>query len=307
MSKSTKIGLIPFQEDCCCVYKLFSPLIRTFTDRDDAGLVFDFGVGGLGLPAYLSLYADDQSQPLLARVTLPGVREDTVWPPNAWEKTAELHAHLLSVLKLQQGEQVGLAPFGTNLMTLTTYPSKGAVVGIDVTVHDIIGQPPEPLGLDEAQPLMQSTINIRWGLDLLVTVRSEAVPLQFRFLAAYMIVEMVLKNGDGQWDPRVHTLLAPYEQVILNGRNGEPLARLESLRAGCAHGWRSKRKRKPYTSLLTPNEYAELHRVLPALARVAAQALNLEAKRDLFTMPPIKAGSPFQPTEASKKREPDNG
>jgi len=137
---------------------------------------------------------------------------------------------------------------------------------------------------------------IKYHLKLFSYGIYPVLPLEFRFLSLYKLLELNFK-GKGQWGPAYDKLLAGFkgEYTTLNVSNLKFRNYIENLRDRCAH-IKSKREDVPMgITMLNNKDAIEVDKVIPLMIKICASVINsheenkgLQIQRHTKTAPPVQ-------------------
>lgn len=99
-------------------------------------------------------------------------------------------------------------------------------------------------------------------MKLLTEIPNSNIPLNYRYLSAYRILELRFKEG-GYWTPEFEELMDRYSPKFLTiGVSGRALkAHIETFRNRCAHGrFRNSKADEPGITALDNDALLELQR-----------------------------------------------
>jgi hypothetical protein len=134
-----------------------------------------------------------------------------------------------------------------------------------------------PFDATKLRDLFVNTFDSRVLIRLLVDGSDERVPLQFRFLSLYKIVEHRFRK-DGRWDRgSLDELLDPYKSRFeALGFTGKPSTVLHNFRDRCAHVRTGKGAKGEALGLthLNHKDITKLQQVFPILRAICVQLLN---------------------------------
>ncbi len=220
----------------------------------------------------LSLYCDKQGNPEFARCRIPDLETEAI-PDATLPLLQSLKEHLLSILRLTYRPDTMLAMPGT----AWAFIENGKPAELSLLIDEFGSTLYES---ERTKNLFIQSFELRELMRLYVDGVDERVPLQFRFLSLYKLLELRYRKH-GQWNKKaLADLLTSYAKAFKDqGVRGEPAAILHELRDKCAHiktGSKGKREVLGVTHLNLA-EVARVKRILPALRAVCAACINERA------------------------------
>jgi len=137
--------------------------------------------------------------------------------------------HLLSVLRITFHANVMLFPH-----PIWFFVNDGETYrnGLDITITS----EPATLRVEETRDLMTASFEHREELRLFLDGGDVRIPLQYRFLSFYRLLEMLAKSDD-EWDETVldSAFGAHRQRLVEAGFTRKPVNTLHELRDSCAH------------------------------------------------------------------------
>lgn len=225
------------------------------------------GPNGQELEAYLFL--DENGEPHF--VKFRAIRARDLHDTNRFTALVDVaREHMLSVLKLAWHHNASYVP----LSIFLEEPEDGSGAGVEVQWPSAYGFNPA-----QAQAIYEHTFGQREILRLLADGLDDRVPIQYRFLSLYKILEIRYRNNKDHWD--FEALRTACEaQLMEYGRLGLHRtfqAELSHLRDRCAHiRTGSGKKRRLGVTALNPGALKEVNQIMPLLTEICRAVLNAE-------------------------------
>lgn len=274
----------------CFYYWLFAPLRGGIEDSPDRISAFTIAVNDIDKTTYeLSLFCDKVGEPEFARLIIPNLITEQL-PHGLLPLLQSIQEHMLSVLRLTYRPDAMLArPTAVWSFIADDKPPvvKVAIQEMRSNVHD-----PE-----KTRTVFIHTFEIRELLRLFVDGSDDRIPLQYRYLSLYKMLESRFRKL-GRWDGRgLEGLLHPHVESLLKlGLNAKSTSILHDLRDGCAHirTGRGGRREVLGVTHLNPKELVRVESMLPYLRSMCAHILNerLEGKVAFSTEVVVSAVKP---------------
>ncbi|WP_273430671.1 methylamine utilization protein MauJ [Chitinibacter tainanensis] len=258
----------------CNYYWLFAPFRGGITDTPERSPVFelDVNVPG-GVTQKLHLFCDDEGRPHFGRLTIPNLNSEAL-PKEDLPVLQSLQEHLLSVLRLTYKPNITFAePAVFYSFTLEgEYPQTKIV--IEESGKDVF----DPV---QAKELLIHTISFREHFRLYIDGEDERIPLQYRFLSFYKLIELRYRSN-GRWMyQELDSLLQPYIcEFHRLGYTKKPLAVLHELRDRCAHIKTGSRDTLGVTHL-NHKSALSVSELLPIMRALCAVIINEQAGGNL--------------------------
>ncbi len=208
-------------------YWLFEPLRGGLRDNPERTPAFSVPVVFEDVTYELALLIDSEGAPEAARVRIPGLTEERL-PDTILPLLQVVKEHLLSTLRLVYREDIHLFP-----MTFWMFFDDGAVHNVDVRIEF---NPPSVLDSEQAKNFFLQSFPYRNEIRLLVDGNDPRVPVQYRYLSFYKLLEHEFKTK-GQWqNEKLNAFLVAYEdRLSALGYRGTLAKPLHALRDKCAH------------------------------------------------------------------------
>lgn len=257
----------------CLYYWLIEPLREEFQDTSESVPVFTIPVKyrdkgrAPDRTCHLSVFIDAEGLPSYARFEIPGLTGETI--PNEFSGLIHtVREHLLSIIRLTYHPDAALFPRPFWSFVEENIPHS---VGLKMTMFT--GQ----LSFDakRAKPVFEGTFKNREEIRLLIDGLDRHIPLQYRFLSFYKLIEFNFKKG-GSWEEGdLEALFQSYQTNFQNiGVLKKPASYIHELRDKCAHIKTGKKKEYMGVTHLNQKEAAEVEKVLPILADICINILN---------------------------------
>jgi len=252
----------------CLYYWLIEPLVEDFLDTDKSVPITSWWIEGVGKRLDLALFANDQRRLTYARLTIPQLDTEEI-PESLLPMIEVLRQHLVSVLRLKYHRSCSLFPSATWVFVEESKPYSYGLSFSDgrrIISYDI----------DEIKRLFIGSLAQRDEVRLLVNGMDSGIPLQYRFLSLYKVLELEFRKN-GKLDTKaMKCFLEPYANDFLAlSIPRSPLNYLIGLRDSCAHI--SKKNGDTIEMGVTElrrDQTFKVESILPLLLKICADVLN---------------------------------
>lgn len=123
------------------------------------------------------------------------------------ETIGKLIDHMVAVLRLTHDTEAALVRWGENVINIGAHDADGKP-SLNVQISEIIGATPE-VPAENIRNILVTSISHRSLIKLLADSQMPLLPLQYRYLSVYKILELEFRVA-GQWIG-LRELLQPYE------------------------------------------------------------------------------------------------
>lgn len=251
----------------CYYYWLFSPHRGGFTDSFDLTPAFTVDIAPDGIHEYsLALFCDQDGYPHFARLCIHGLTSKDI-PDSILPLLQIIKEHLLSVLWVYDRD-IKLARPGVvwNFVPNKEPPTMG--LSIKEEGHS-------KFDANGIKNLFIHTMPIRESFRLYLDGANERIPLQYRFLSFYKLLELNFKDGNLWRHDSINKLLNSFqEDFVALGYNKEPIKVLHDIRDRCAH---IKTGKNLGVTHLNHSAAVKVSELLPILRAICANVINQKA------------------------------
>jgi hypothetical protein len=253
----------------CLYYLLVEPVREGFRDTHDAEPALSVPVEGGSRKCQLAVFVDETSRPALVRISIPDLAEDAI-PEEIVEHLQTWKEHLLTVLRLTYHPTASFFP---RPLWYFVDADKPYAMGIDL---ELVGA--FPFDHERAKRLFIAGFDARLELHLLADVRDPRLPLQYRFLSFYKLIELEFKSGQHWLKKDLETFLAPFAAQLCGSTSQKPAALLHRIRDRCAH---IHAGRGTGVTHLDQVQAARVEGLLPTIEVIAGSLVNRRGKGKL--------------------------
>ncbi len=249
----------------CLYYWMLEPVRPQFKDNHESKPAWEVEIQHVQGTATFALFTDDAGLPIHARLTLPCLEREEL-PSEHLPLIQALREHLLSVLRLTFRQDALLFP---HPVWMFVDDPKSFSVGLDLAI-EYGGQ---SFPAEAARNLFVASFTQREAVRLFIDGNDSNIPLQYRFLSLYRLLELVYRQR-GRWRSAelAQALSAFAPRFKEAGFQQKPLGLLHSLRDSCAH-IRTTRGRLGVTHL-NHREAARVQACLPVLLDFCARLVS---------------------------------
>ncbi len=231
--------------------------------------VFDIPVSYEGKDYNFSLFCKDSGVIEYARLIIPNLEKEEI-PEKILPFLQILKEHLLSVIRLLLGKSVQLCTVIWVFLEMNESPR----------LHINITEELERKSIDVVaiRNLFTSTINCREDIRLFVDGIDERIPMQYRFLSLYKIIENEYRTK-GKWKRQLNDLLLKHEGLFAEaGFTSKPSSLLHEVRDRCAHIKTGTKREVLGVTHLNHKEAVRVNLLLPILKKICIEIINKKAR-----------------------------
>lgn len=254
----------------CLYYWLVEPIRNEFLDTSESQPAFEIPIGNKIAAHKFALFVSNNGNPEYARLTMRGLDEEKI-PNELLPMILAVKEHLLSILRITYNPEVTLfrLPIWTFLEDISSY-----TMGLDIqrlTNFDF--------DIEKAKRLFIGSFPYREEFRLFIDGHDNQIPLQYRYLSLYKIIELHFKEK-GQWqEERLEAFLEKYtsffEEIAVVKK---PTSHIHMLRDKCTHIKTGKRKEVFGVTQLNLQEASEVSKIMPIMSDICIEILNERAK-----------------------------
>lgn len=266
----------------CQYYWLFERIEWEYRDSPSRQPAVTIQIIYFGDPYELGIFCDKDNVPEFARITIRGLQSETL-PEELLPFLGGLGDHLLSVLRLAYWYDI-------RLLRETAYAffddGKPYDFRLRVAVKDNYTFDPDKVGA-----FLMHSLGMREDVHLLIDGMDERIPIQYRFLSLYKLLEKRFKKAQ-VWDSRtLKGLLDRYhDRFVAAEVKGTPASELHAVRDMCAHIRTGRRKLVFGVTHLNQKEALRTRRVFPILQDICVDLINAAASGKFIVAPPKQHG-----------------
>jgi len=214
----------------------------------------------------VALYADAQTI-YFCRIKVPNMKENKISEEDA-EIINILKEHLLSVLRLTYDRDVSMPA-----LNFWTFLGPTEKMGLSLEVEQFLNKNYQ-INADNIRNVYVNTFKIRNQIRLLSDSQDRRIPLQYRFLSLYKILELEFRQK-GKWEtPDFAEFIARFEPLFKEKcmPRKKLVNYIHELRDKCAHI--KSNKNVVGVTELNPKERAEVDKFLPVFIQICTTLIK---------------------------------
>jgi len=248
----------------CLYYWLVEPMQESFLDESTSSPSVDIPIETSTGLVHFALFLDATGRPAYGRVRFHCGDEDQI-PKQRLPLLQSLKEHFLSVLRLEYSEDAYLFPH-----PFWAFIRLGDHHSIGLGIQRF--EPAPALDSVAFRNLFSASFKHREEIRLLIDGADKRIPLQYRYLSLYRLLELYLRTGR-QWDQsELESSLQPHaDRLRQAGFSRMPVKALHEMRDSCAH---IRTGQEFGVTHLNLDQAARVEKFLPILIDVCVSLLN---------------------------------
>ena len=257
-------------------YFAVEPLIEKYEDVPEVKPLISIPVKTKSKTFEVSFFALGNQLHML-RIAVPNLEEDRISEEDS-KVVQTLKEHVLSVLRITYDHGVSLFP-----IHWWSFAEEGKEYRAGISIREQIEEAFR-INAGNIRNVFVSTFPLRYHIALISDSQDRRIPLQYRYLSLYKILELEFKKG-GRWNRiRLNEFLSRFEKEFqkLHSEKIELRNYLHSLRDKCAH----VRTGKDIIGVtqLSGKDIEEVTKFLPFMAELCSTLLNEKYKDKGFSI-----------------------
>ena len=253
----------------CLYYWLVEPTRDEFLDTSESQPAFEIPIESNWGKNKFALFVSENGIPEYGRLTLPGLKEERI-PDEFLPMIQAVKEHFLSILRITYYSDATLfpRPIWTFLEDISSYTMGLEIHRLNKLDFDI----------ERTKRLFIGSFPFREEMRLFIDGNDGRIPLQYRYLSLYKIIELHYKKH-GQWhEDRFELLLEKYtSQFAKIDIVRKPMSHIHMLRDRCAHIKTGKSKETFGVTQLNHREAAEVSKILVIMSDICIEVINERA------------------------------
>jgi hypothetical protein len=250
---------------------LIEPIRSNFSDSSESIPAFEAPIVFNDKDYKLALFVDNNGLPEYARLTICGLQSNAI-PQDILPLIQVVKEHLLSVLRVMYHPDANLFP-----RPIWTFIEENVPYKMGLEISQLT--PAMTFNPEKTHDLFVGSFPHREELRLFIDGQDSHIPLQYRYLSLYKILELHFKDRDKWLEDKIEIILQRYEDRFRSaGIERKPLTHIHILRNKCAHFRTRGRKDTIGVTHLHHKEAAEVERILPILTDICVDVINERAK-----------------------------
>ncbi len=248
-------------------YWFFEPLKSEYQDDNSINPILEIPVKTNDGECRLSLFFGIDRRPSFMRFSIPGYEKEEIKEEHS-ELLQTVKEHLLSILRINYDSNLQLAPY-----TMWAFPESGKPYSYGITLKQMVTKWTE-LPVKTIKNAFIGTWSKRDDMRLLSDSLDPRIPLQYRYLSLYKIIENAFK-ARGKWNKKeLKEFLNQFEDDYKKDiRTKSSLySYIHNLRDKCAHIKTSKNRYG--VTYLSNRQVVEVNKFLPFMRKMCVNLLN---------------------------------
>jgi hypothetical protein len=258
----------------CFYYWFIEPLKSQYKDDGSLNPAFTIPVKTNFGECELTLFLDSEGHPDFIRFKIPGFASEELKQEHA-ELLQKGKEHLLSILRLIYDPKTQVYPIHMRVFSEDIKPH------FNVSIQELLGQRPSFPSV-AVRDVFVGTWDKRTEIKLLTDALDERIPLQYRYLSLYKILENHFKKRREWQKTELKAFLSQFSAKFNEINSNLPLDKyIHALRDKCAH-IKTGNDILGVTQL-SQRQVAEVERFLPLFKNICITLLN-SASNGKFTL-----------------------
>ena len=250
----------------CLYYWLVEPTRDTFLDTSEAQPAFEIPIeSDWGINKF-ALFVSTNGTPEYGRLTIPDLEEEKI-SEEFLPMIQAVKEHFLSILRITYYSDATLfpRPIWTFIEDISSYS-----IGLEIQKISKLD-----FDIEKTKRLFVSGFPYREDVRLFIDGNDGRIPLQYRFLSLYKIIELQYRK-QGQWnDVALGLLLEKYTPQFAGiDVVRKPISHIHNLRDKCAHIKTGKSKETFGVTQLNNKEATEVSKILPIMTDICIEIIN---------------------------------
>src|SRR6266404_7059877 len=206
----------------CSYYWMLNPLPKRITDNESRTPSLEHRIKYKGKEYKIAILSDDHGRPECIRLVIPDLPEKEI-PEDLLPFMQLVREHMVTVLRLSYDPRVSLFD-----IHFWTFQGDGSSPRADVEMESHYKPVFDPAAV---RACFAASINHREELRLLSNGANYDIPVQYRFLSLYKLIEKKFRHN-GKWkQDELRKFVSKFEPDFrLKGINGNPLKAIHECR-----------------------------------------------------------------------------
>jgi hypothetical protein len=247
-----------------CYYYLFvGPILAEYTD-DGSIEPASFALVETESKVFRVSFFTTHNQLYMIRIEIPRVSDETI-PESDLDIIQTIKEHVLSVLRLTYDHSVSIS------RTIYNFVEEGEKPSLHVRISEMINPNFDP-HVENVRNVFVTTFPIRVQIGLLSDSQDKRLPLQYRYLSSYKLLEIEFKKK-GSWISEFDDLVSSFKEEFKSlGIRMKPPKYIHCLRDRCAHI--TTGKDAVGITQLSNKDMVEIDRFLPLMTKICVSAID---------------------------------
>ena len=253
----------------CYYYLIVEPLLSEYKD-DPSVEPASYTIVKTKSKEYKVSFFTNNSQLYMIRIDIPDMPDETI-PETDLEKIQTIKEHILSVLRLTYDHNVSLFP-----RPIWNFRKQGQDPSLHIKIDQIINPNFDP-HVENIRNVFIATFPIRVQIKLFSDSQDKRLPLQYRYLSLYKLLELEFKKR-GKWTKEFGEFVGKFEGEFRSfGKDKKLVNYIHELRDRCSHI--KTRKDILGVTQLSNEDMLEVYRFFPLMTKICLSMIN-EKYRD---------------------------
>jgi hypothetical protein len=248
----------------CYYYLFFEPILAEYIDEGNIEPA-SFALIETESKVYRISFFTTHNQLYMVRIEIPRVPDETI-PESDLDIIQTIKEHILSVLRLTYDHSVSLFP-----RTMWNFVREGEKPGLHVRINELVN-PHSDSQVENARNVFVATFPIRVQIKLLSDSQDKRLPLQYRYLSLFKLLEMEFKKKRS-WISEYDDFIDSFKEEFKSlGIRMKPASYIHCLRDRCAHITTGKDALG--ITQLSNKDMVEVNRFLPLMTKICVSAID---------------------------------
>jgi hypothetical protein len=202
----------------------------------------------------------------MIRIEIPRVPDETILESDL-DIIQIIKEHILSVLGLTYDHSVSLFP-----RTIWNLKEEGEKPGLHVRINEMLNPNFDP-HVENVRNVFVATFPIRVQIRLLSDSQDKRLPLQYRYLSLYKLLEIEFNKKKGSWISEFDDFVDSFKEEFKSlGIRMKPANYIHCLRVRCAH--MTTGKDAVGITQLSNKNMVEINTFLPLMTKICVSAID---------------------------------
>ena len=250
----------------CSYYWVINPLPKRITDNESRIPSLEHRIKYKGKEYNIAVLSDRHGRPEVIRLIIPELPQKEI-PEDLLPFIRSMGEHMLTVLRLGYDPRISLFD-----IRFWTFHNDGSSPRADIEM-DFHYKP--VFHATAVRDLFAASLKHREEFRLLSNGANEGIPVQYRFLSLYKLIEMKFRQK-GKWkEEELRKVLSSFALDFQSkGISDDPLKAIHYCRDKCAHIRTGKNREVLGVSELNHKEALFVTKILPVMTKIAAEILS---------------------------------
>lgn len=250
----------------CLYYWLVETIRNKFLDTSESLPAFEIPIESDFGTCEFAVFVSDDGKPEYARLTIPNLVKEKI-PSEMLPMIQAVKEHFLSILRITYYSDATLFP-----RPIWTFQEDPTSYTMGLEIRQFTNR---FFDIDRTKQLFIGGFPYREEIRLFIDGHDHRIPLQYRYLSLYKIIELHYKK-QGIWqEDKLDTLLSKYSTSFTEiAGSKKPANHIHMLRDKCAHIKTGSSKEVLGVTHLNHKEAATVEKTMPILSDICIEILN---------------------------------